>query len=94
MALVANYRGDGYHVYLTPTGDFNLTAKEETPIKGCPISWRPDGHVIAVMQPDLPRRPTATGAVVAPRKLQSCRRRAATDAGTLAAPATPAAGAA
>jgi beta-lactam-binding protein with PASTA domain len=65
MALVSNIGGNGFHLYIAPAGNFNLTPAEERPVDACQISWRSDSQELAVMQPSGLCQPTATGTIVA-----------------------------
>jgi hypothetical protein len=69
MALVSNTGGDGFHVYLVPTGSFKTGSFKPTPaqelVAGCQVSWRSDSKELAVMQPDGICQTTASGTIVA-----------------------------
>jgi beta-lactam-binding protein with PASTA domain len=64
MALVSNEAGDDYHLYIVKAGNFNLTPAQELPVRACQISWRSDSQELAVMQPNGPCEPLATGAII------------------------------
>lgn len=64
MALVSNVGRDDYRLLVTRAGNFTLAQAQALPVRACQISWRSDGRKLAVMQPDGPCGPTATGTLV------------------------------
>ncbi|HUO72197.1 MAG TPA: PASTA domain-containing protein [Solirubrobacteraceae bacterium] len=54
VALVSNIGTGGFYLFLAPRGDFALAPPAQaTASPACQVSWRPDGHELAVMQADL-----------------------------------------
>jgi beta-lactam-binding protein with PASTA domain len=64
MALVSNIGSSDFHLYVVSAGRFSPKPAQQLPVRACQVSWRPDGRVLAVMQPDGLCGPTATGTVV------------------------------
>ncbi|HSC02447.1 MAG TPA: PASTA domain-containing protein [Solirubrobacteraceae bacterium] len=64
MALVSNLGSSDFHLYVVPAGTFSPTPAQMLPVRACQVAWRSDGQELAVMQPDGPCGPTATGTVV------------------------------
>ncbi len=66
MALVSNIGAsniDHFQVYITPYDIYNPAAATGPLASGCQVSWRPDSKELAVMVPDGPCAPTATGTI-------------------------------
>jgi beta-lactam-binding protein with PASTA domain len=67
LALVANFGGSGFHLYLAPAGEFSLTHAKSLPVAACQVSWRSDGEELAVMQADSPcQDPTGNIVTISP----------------------------
>ena len=64
LALVAGSNSNGFNLYVVKAGDFNPTPQDELPVTACQISWRSDSQELAVMQPNGPCLPNATGKIV------------------------------
>jgi beta-lactam-binding protein with PASTA domain len=64
MALVAGSNNTGFNLFIVKPNDFNPTQQNELPVTACQISWRSDGQELAVMQPNGPCVPAATGKIV------------------------------
>jgi beta-lactam-binding protein with PASTA domain len=63
MALIANFGGSGFHLYLAPADEFTLAQAKALPVAACQVSWRSDEQELAVMQADSPCQDT-TGNIV------------------------------
>ena len=61
MALVAGSNNSGFNLFIVKPNDFNPTQQDELPVTACQISWRSDSQELAVMQPNGPCTPAATG---------------------------------
>jgi beta-lactam-binding protein with PASTA domain len=67
LALVANFGGSGFHLYLAPAGEFTLAHAKPLPVAACQVSWRSDGEELAVMQADSPcQEPTGNIVTISP----------------------------
>jgi Tol biopolymer transport system component len=64
MALVAGSNNTGFNLFVVKAGDFNPTQQNGLAVTACQISWRSDGKELAVMQPNGPCTPAATGKIV------------------------------
>ena len=64
MALVAGSNNAGFNLFIVKPNDFNPTQQNELPVSACQVSWRSDGKELAVMQPDGPCTPAATGKIL------------------------------
>jgi beta-lactam-binding protein with PASTA domain len=64
MALVAGSTANGFNLFIVKPNDFSPTQQDELPVTACQISWRSDSKELAVMQPNGPCAPAATGKIV------------------------------
>jgi beta-lactam-binding protein with PASTA domain len=64
MALVAGSIANGFNLFIVKPGDFSPTQQDGLPVTACQISWRSDSKELAVMQPNGPCAPAATGKIV------------------------------
>ena len=64
MALVAGSIANGFNLVIVKPGDFSPTQHDVLPVTACQISWRSDSKALAVMQPNGPCGPAATGKIV------------------------------
>ena len=64
MALVAGSNNAGFNLFVVKAGNFNPTQQNALNVTACQISWRSDGKELAVMQPNGPCTPAATGKIV------------------------------
>ncbi len=67
LALIANFGGGGFHLYLAPADEFTLAQAKSLPVAACQVSWRSDGEELAVMQADSPcQDPTGNIVTISP----------------------------
>jgi beta-lactam-binding protein with PASTA domain len=67
LALIANFGGGGFHLYLAPADEFTLARAKALPVAACQVSWRSDGEELAVMQADSPcQDPTGNIVTISP----------------------------
>jgi beta-lactam-binding protein with PASTA domain len=65
MALVSNIGSNDYHLYVVPGGQFSPTPSQQIPgVRACQVSWRSDSQELAVMNPNGPCTPIATGQIL------------------------------
>jgi beta-lactam-binding protein with PASTA domain len=64
MALVAGSNNTGFDLFIVKPNDFNPTQQNALPVTACQITWRSDSQELAVMQPNGPCVPAATGKIV------------------------------
>jgi beta-lactam-binding protein with PASTA domain len=63
LALIANFGGSGFRLYLTKPQDFALAFATALPVSACELSWRPDSGGLALMEADSACQ-EATGRIV------------------------------
>jgi beta-lactam-binding protein with PASTA domain len=49
-AMVANFDGDAFQLYLGKPNDFTLTAAKPQPVLACKVAWRSDGLELVLVQ--------------------------------------------
>jgi beta-lactam-binding protein with PASTA domain len=52
LALISNLGTRSFHLFLAPRTDFTLARAKALPVRACEVSWRSDGHLLAVMEAD------------------------------------------